>query len=123
MKSGQIYIINFKGNLGSEINKIHLGVVFPISNVDNMVFCIPLTSPKLKHFKSLEHFKNRNYLELKYQNLVYIDQTDSIALLDQMRSISIQRLLKPYKNVILNDKNVQLLIIKTLKYIKNILRD
>lgn len=122
MINGQIYNIDFSGNKGSEINKIHLGIIFTMPKVKNMVFCIPLTSPKAKHFKSLNDFKNRNHLELSYQNLVYIDQTDSIALLDQMRSISIQRLLTPYNNIILNNKNIQLLITKASKYLKHILQ-
>ena len=86
-----------------------------------MLFCIPLTSPKLKHFNNLQAFNNRNYNELKYQNLIYIDTTDSIALLDQMRAISIERLLKTY-NVILNSKNINLIITKVNKYIKNIMK-
>jgi len=90
--------------------------------VNNMFFCIPLTSPKEKHFKTLESFTNRNHLDLKYQNLVYIDQTDSVALLDQMRSISTQRLITPYNNIVLNDKNVNLLITKVSKYLKHILK-
>ena len=69
MQSGQIYHINFNGNKGSEINKIHLGIVFNLPNVKNMVFCIPLTSPKEKHFKTLDAFSNRNHNELKYQNI------------------------------------------------------
>lgn len=71
-----------------------MGILFTIPKVKNMVFCIPLTSPKQKHFKSIEAFNNRNHRELKYQNLVYIDTTDSIALLDQMRTIAVQRLIK-----------------------------
>ncbi len=90
--------------------------------VKNMIFCIPLTSPKEKHFKTLNDFNSRNYLELRYQNLVYIDQTDSIALLDQMRSISVKRLLNKYHNTVLNDKNIQLLTIKATRYLKNILK-
>lgn len=50
MKSGQIYYINFQGNKGSEINKIHLGIIYCIPKVSNLVFCIPLTSPKEKTF-------------------------------------------------------------------------
>lgn len=123
MINGQIYNIDFSGNIGSEINSIHLGIIFTIPKISNMVFCIPLTSPKEKHFKSLEDFNNRNHLKLRCQNFVYINQTDSIALLDQMRSISTNRLLKPYKNIILNEKNIQLLITKATKYIKNILRE
>ena len=76
-----------------------------------------MTLPTIKDFNS------RNYLELKYQNLVYIDQTDSIALLDQMRSISVKRLLNKYhKNTILNNKNIKLLTTKATKYLKNILK-
>lgn len=122
MMNGQIYSINFSGNKGSEINSIHLGIIFTIPKVQNLVFCIPLTSPKEKHFKTTEDFDKRNHLELKYQNLVYINQTDSMALLDQMRCISTQRLLNPYNNVVLNEKNINLLIIKTSKYLKNILK-
>lgn len=122
MINGQIYNINFNGNKGSEINSIHLGIIFTMPKVKNIVFCIPLTSPKIKHFKSLKDFNNRNYLELRYQNLVYINQTDSIALLDQMRSVSTQRLLSPYKEIILDDNNIQLLIIKVKKYLEHILK-
>ena len=121
MKNGEIYHIDFKGNKGAEINNIHLGIIFTIPKVKNMVFCIPLTSPKEKHFKSNEAFNKRNHNELKYQNLVYINLSDSIALLDQMRTISVQRVLKPY-NVVLDDKNINLLIIKVNKYIKNIMK-
>lgn len=126
MKDRQIYYINFEGYKGSEINNIHLGIIFTMPNVKNMVFCIPLTSPKQKHFKSAEAFNNRNHLQLKHQTLVYIDQTDSIALLDQMRTISTQRLLSRYKNCIneditLDDKNNKLLTIKIIKYLKHIL--
>ena len=119
--NGEIFYINFSGNVGSEINNIHLGVIFTIPKVNNMVFCIPLTSPKIKHFKSLDAFNERNYLELKYQSLVYLDLTDSIALLDQMRTISINRLLKTY-NVFLDNKNINLLIVKINKYISNIMK-
>ena len=52
MLNGQIYNIDFSGNKGSEINSIHLGIIFTIPKVNNMVFCIPLTSPKEKHFKT-----------------------------------------------------------------------
>lgn len=62
-------------------------------------------------------------MELKHQSLVYIDQTDSIATLDQMRMISIKRLLTPYRDVILNEKNIKLLIDKATKYLKNILKE
>lgn len=122
MLNGQIYNIDFSGNKGSEINSVHLGVIFTIPKVSNMVFCIPLTSPKAKHFKTVNDFNSRNYLELRYQNLVYINQTDSIALLDQMRSISIKRLLNTYHNIILNDENIQLLTLKATKYLRNVLK-
>lgn len=120
MKNGEIYYIDFSGNKGSEINNIHLGIIFTMPKIKNMVFCIPLTSPKEKHFKNLNTFKNRNHNELKYQNLIYINQTDSIALLDQMRTVSILRLKQSY-NVVLNNKNINLVITKVNKYIKNIM--
>ncbi len=125
MKNGQIYHINFKGHKGTEINNIHLGIVFTIPHISNMVFCIPLTSPKEKHFKTKEAFDKRNHLKLKHQTLIYIDQTDSIALLDQIRTISIQRLLNTYKNINNNDivltaENLKLVETKTLKFLKHI---
>ena len=120
MQNGEIYYIDFKGNMGSEINKIHLGIIFTISKIKNMVFCIPLTSPKPKHFKDMDSFNNRNHNNLKYQNLIYIDETDSIALLDQMRTISTLRLKNSY-NVVINSNNINLIITKVSKYISNIL--
>ena len=125
MKNDQIFHIDFSGCKGSEINNVHLGIIFNLHNVKNMLFRIPLTSPKEKHFKSLEAFNVRNHNELKYQNLIYINQTDSIALLDQMRTISIKRLLNEYKNadnqnIVLNKENLLLINIRTLKYLKNI---
>ena len=127
MKNGQIYHINFSGYKGSEINNIHLGIIFNLPNVKNMLFCIPLTSPKEKHFKTIEAFNNRNHNELRYQNLIYINQTDSIALLDQIRTISIKRLLNEYKdadnqNLILTNENLSLINTKLIKYLKNILK-
>ncbi|MBQ8891449.1 MAG: type II toxin-antitoxin system PemK/MazF family toxin [Bacilli bacterium] len=127
MNNGQIFYINFSGYKGSEINDTHLGIVFRLPNVKNMVFCIPLTSPKRKHFKSIEAFNNRNYNELKYQNLIYINQTDSIALLDQLRTISTARLLNEYKDadnhsIVLNEENLSLITIKTIKYLKHIFK-
>ena len=122
MLNGQIYNIDFSGNKGSEINSIHLGIIFTIPKVNNMVFFFFFTSPKEKHFKTSDDFKLRNYLELRYQNLVYINQTDSIALLDQMRSISTKRLLSTYHDIVLDNKNIQLLTLKAIKYFKNILK-
>ncbi len=122
MKNGEIFYIDFKGNRGSEINSTHLGIIFTMPKVKNMLFCIPLTSPKEKHFKNKEAFNNRNYNELKYQNLIYIDETDSIALLDQIRTISVLRLKQSY-NIVLNYKNINLITTKVIKYISNILKN
>ena len=121
MKNGEIFYIDFKGNRGSEINNIHLGIIFTIPKIKNMVFCIPLTSPKPKHFKDINSFNNRNHRELKYQNLVYIDVSDSIALLDQMKTLSINRLISSY-NIILDNKNINLIKTKVNKYITNIMK-
>lgn len=126
MHDGQIYYIDFNGNKGSEIGSIHLGIIFTMANVKNMVFCLPLTSPKEKHFKDIESFNNRNYNELKFKNLFYIEQTDSVALLDQIRCISTFRLLNIYKDsnnneVILNENYLKLIRYKIEKYINYIL--
>ncbi len=122
IEDGQIYYINFKGNIGREINNIHLGVVFKLPTIPDMVFCIPLTSPKLKHFKTEGDFNSRNYKNIKHFNWQYLKQTDSIAMLDQIKTISIQRLLNPYedqnKNIVkLNNNTLTLLKDKVIKYI------
>ena len=62
-----------------EIYNYHLGVIFNIPGIKNTIFCVQLTSPKLKHFKTNDDFKNRNYLNVKYFRYHYIKQTDSIA--------------------------------------------
>ena len=122
---GQIFYVDYSGYKGSEINDVHLGIIFNLPNIKNMVFCIPLTSPKEKHFKSHDAYITRNHRELKHQNLIYIDQSDSIALLDQIRTISICRLLHEYKDnnsksMLLNDNNIKIVQVKLNKYIKNI---
>lgn len=73
MKNGQTYDIDFNGSKGSEINKIHLGIIFTIPKSNSILFCIPLTSPKEKHFKDSSSFEHRNHLQLKHQSLVYSD--------------------------------------------------
>lgn len=83
IEDGQIYYINFKGNHGREINNIHLGVIYKLPSIKDVVLCIPLTSPKIKHFKTEEDFNNRNYKNVKHFSWQYLKQTDSIALLDQ----------------------------------------
>ena len=52
LEDGEIYYIDFKGNVGHEINKIHLGVIYKLPSIKDIVLCIPLTSPKIKHFKT-----------------------------------------------------------------------
>lgn len=121
MKNGDIYYINFKGNIGFEINSKHLGIIFKIPNVENLYYCIPLTSPKEKHFKTKDDFENRNYLNMSFQNYEYIKDTDSVALLDQMKSISKYRLINKY-NKKLSEKTIKVIIIKAQKYLKNILK-
>lgn len=128
MINGQINYINFKGNIGSEINNIHLGVLFKIQHIKELVFCVPLTSPKPKHFKTIEDFNNRNYKNMKCFNFQYLKQTDSIALLDQMKIISINRILKPFEDshkvhIILDNKNLKILKLKIYQYIKYILEN
>lgn len=121
MNNATIYYVDFNGNKGSEINNIHLGIIFKLPKINNMVFCVPLTSPKEKHFKTYNGFINRNHLDLKYQNLVYIEESDSIALLDQMRTISVKRLVNVNKNELNNDTK-KLLGVKITKYMKHILK-
>lgn len=125
-EDGTLCHINFGKTFGTEINNEHLAVLFNIKGVDNLVLAIPLTSPKTKHFKTQSDFENRNYREVKYFRLHYIVQTDSIALLEQMKSISVLRINNYYKDadgkiVILNEKELTLLKNKIKKYINFIL--
>ena len=126
LKNGQIYYIDFKGNRGREINNIHLGVIYRLPSIKDVVLCIPLTSPKIKHFKTEEDFNNRNYRNIKHFSWQYLKQTDSIALLDQLKTISIERLLNPFedqdkKTIILNENTQKILKEKIKQYIKIIL--
>lgn len=64
---------------------------------------------------------------MKYFRYHYIKQTDSIALLEQIKTISIDRMNDYYRDVnnkiiILNEKEKQLIINKTIKYISLILK-
>ena len=124
---GSMYNTHFGKTIGSEINAEHFSIVFNIKNNDNMIFCIPLTSPKEKHFKTLEDYNNRNHLKLKYPHTYYIAQTDSIALIDQMKVISIDRLRQIYtdpdtgKMVYLNEVELNNIKIKVEKFIKSVL--
>ena len=123
---GTLCHIDFTGNVGNEINSINLGVLYTIPGIKNMIFCIPLTSPKSKHFKSDEAFNNRNYKETKHFSWQYLKQTDSIALLDQMKIISKNRIKNYYENkdgkiVVLNDETQKILKMKIISYINKIM--
>ena len=124
-QDGTLCHINFCGAYDGEIKDIHLAVLFSINGVENLAFCIPLTSPKLKHFKTEKNFNDRNYLETKSKRLHYIKQTDSIALLEQFGCISSFRIANDYKDeddriVVLQDDELDTLKQQTLKYIKNV---
>ena len=112
--------------LNGEIYNYHLAILFNISGLSNTIFCVPLTSPKLKHFETPDDYNNRNYVNMKYFRYHYIKQTDSVALLDQIRVISIERLVNFYKDadnkvIILNDSEMKLIKNKVIKYINFIL--
>lgn len=127
-ENGSIGYINFKYAVGGEINKIHLAVLYNIPRINNVIFAIPLTSPKEKHFKTIEDFKNRNFLEIKYFRLHYIKQTDSIALLEQIKSISRERIIKicndlDQEHIVLSKEEQSFLNAHAKKYISLILND
>lgn len=124
--NGTLCHINFKGNVGSEINEIHLGVLFNLPGINNLVLCVPLTSPKIKHFKSEKDFYERNYLKTKHYSWQYLKQTDSIALLEQIKTISKNRIKNYYEDqdgkiAILDDETLKLLTEKIISYFKIIL--
>ena len=125
-QDGTLCHINFTDMRGSEINSIHLAVLFNIPGIETLAFCVPLTSPKLKHFKTEQDFIERNYLETKSFRIHYIKQTDSIALLEQLKSISTDRIENYYKNednkiVVLNDAEKEFLRKKIMKYMRYVL--
>lgn len=122
---GTLCHIDFNGNVGSEINSVHLGVLYNIPGVDNLAFCIPLTSPKPKHFKTPDDFASRNYMETKHFSWQYLKQTDSIALLEQVKTISKDRIKHYYENqdgkiIVLNSDTQLLLKEKLITYLKRI---
>lgn len=125
-EDGTLCYIHFGNTVSGEINNEHLAVLYNIKGVDNVIFAVPLTSPKLKHFKTEKDFETRNYLETKFIRLHYIRQTDSIALFDQVKTIGISRIRDYYKDadgkiVVLNQIEQSILKSKLIKYIKYIL--
>lgn len=125
--NGSMYCIYFGKTVGSEINDEHFGIVFNIKSNDNMVLCIPMTSPKEKHFLTEKDFNDRNYLKLKYPHTYYIKDTDSIVLIDQMRVISKKRLKSIYVDPetgiqkVFCDEEMDIIKIKIEKFMYSIL--
>lgn len=123
---GTLCHIDFTGNVGSEINSVHLGVLYNLPGIDNLALCIPLTSPKIKHFKTEKDYNERNYLHTKHFSWQYLKQTDSIALLEQTKSISKNRIKNYYENqdgkiVVLDTHTQNLLKEKLLSYFNKVL--
>lgn len=102
--NGSVYHINFGRTFHPELKSKHLGILYNIDTTNNMMLCLPMTSPKEKHFKTAEAFNNRDYLNLKYPHLYYIKETDSIVLLEQFRTISKGRIESQYKDPQTNQK-------------------
>ena len=126
--NGCVYDINFGRTFHPELKSKHLGIIFKIPSTNNMLFCLPLTSPKEKHFKTLEGYNNRDISDLKYPHLYYIKETDSMILMEQFRTISINRLESQYKNpiskqkVILSEQEKTKILKAFNKILKNILK-
>ena len=125
---GSIYHINYGRTFHPELNNKHLGVLFNIKSSQNMIFCLPLTSPKEKHFNTVDGFNNRDYFDLKYPHLYYIKETDSIVLMEQFRTISKRRIESPYKDpktnqkIVLSDVELQKLKTAFNKFYKTIIK-
>ena len=126
--NGSVYHINYGRTFHPELKSKHLGVLYNIDTVNNMMLCLPMTSPKEKHFKTIEAFNNRDYRNLKYPHLYYVQETDSIVLLEQFRTISKNRIESQYKNpqtnerVILSQTEEEKLKKAFLKIVKNIVK-
>ncbi|MBR2840707.1 MAG: type II toxin-antitoxin system PemK/MazF family toxin [Bacilli bacterium] len=127
-ENGSIYHINFGRTFHPELKSKHLGVLFNIKSSNNMILCLPMTSPKKKHFKTVDAFNNRDIYNLKYPHLYYIKETDSMVLLEQFRTISKARIESQYKNPSSNQKvilsiNEQEKLKKSFKkFVSNILK-
>ena len=50
--NGSVYHINYGRTFHPELKSKHLGVLYNIDTVNNMMLCLPMTSPKEKHFKA-----------------------------------------------------------------------
>lgn len=126
--NGSVYHINYGRTFHPELKSKHLGVLYNIDTVNNMMLCLPMTSPKEKHFKTIEAFNNRDYRNLKYPHLYYVQETDSIVLLEQFRTISKNRIESQYKNsqtnerVVLSQTEQEKLKKAFLKIVKNIVK-
>ena len=101
---GSVFHINFGRTFHPELKAKHLGILFTIKSTNNMVLCLPMTSPKEKHFNTIDGFNNRDFHDLKYPHLYYIKETDSIVLLEQFRTISKARIESQYKDPKTNKK-------------------
>ena len=125
IKDGSIFHVYFGQTFSGEINNVHLSIIFSLQGINNAVFVIPLTSPKRKHFKTMQSFECRNPKDVKYTRLYYIMQTDSIALFDQIKILSINRLKHPYRinkeAVIISNDELTKIKVRLIKYIKSIL--
>lgn len=125
---GSVYHINFGRTFHPELKDKHLGILINIKSTNNMIFCLPMTSPKEKHFKTCEDYEKRNYLQLKYPHLYYIAETDSMVLLEQFRTISKRRIESQYKNpktkekVVLSDLEQEKLKKAFNKFLKSIIK-
>lgn len=124
--NGSVYHINFGRTFHPELKSKHLGVLFNIKSTNNMMLCLPMTSPKEKHFKTIEGFNSRDFHDLKYSHLYYIKETDSIVLMEQFRTISKNRIESQYKlpsnnqKVVLSQLEQQKLKTAFNKFISNI---
>lgn len=125
---GSIYHINYGRTFHPELKDKHLGVLFPIKSSENMIFCLPLTSPKEKHFKTIEGYNSRDYNDLKYPHLYYIKETDSMILMEQFRTLSKNRIESQYKNdktnqkVVLSDMELNKIKVAFNKFFKTIIK-
>ncbi|MDE5587484.1 MAG: type II toxin-antitoxin system PemK/MazF family toxin, partial [Bacilli bacterium] len=111
---GSVYHINFGRTFHPELKAKHLGILFNIKSSNNMVLCLPMTSPKEKHFNTIEGFNNRNIHDLKYPHLYYVKETDSMVLFEQFRTISKARIESQYKDSRLKKK----VILSNLEQVK-----
>ena len=88
-KRGEIYLIDFGTNIGSELNDIHMGIIIQSSfknNVSSTIIVVPISSsPKL--YDTHEQINNNDILSGHLDKLPSKAKAEQITCIDKSRLI------------------------------------